>query len=119
MYADLELFFPSQFKNILSVIFWQKQKEKNIKLLEALISGKEDPSINKIDKYFAYYIKPKNFHGPGSDELKYDKSFEQNCIVLAQYSNKPVKDCTTKEYFALIDHFNKLLKEQRRGQKVK
>ncbi len=83
-------------------------------MLESIISGKEDPSIKKIDDYFAYYIKPKNFYGRQSAELKYDKSFEQNCIVLAQYSNKQVKDSTTKEYFALIDHWNKIVKENRR-----
>jgi len=99
------------------LVFWQKQKEKNIKLLNALITGEEDPSVAKIDEYFALYVKPKNFYGSGSEELKYDKSFEQNCIVLSQYSNKSVKDCTVREYFTLIDHFNKILKEQRRNQK--
>ena len=84
--------------------------------MECIVSGKPDPSIEKIDEYFGTMIKPKNFYGPGNVELRYDKSFEQNCIVLSQYSNKPVKYCTTKEYFALLDHWNKLIKE-RRGEK--
>ena len=100
----------------MSLQFWIKQKEKNIKQLEVLISGKEDPTIEQIDKYFALYIKPKNFHGAGSAELKYDKSFEQNCILLSEYSNKSVKDSTVKEYFALLDYYNKLIKEQQRNQ---
>ncbi len=104
---------------MLSLQFWIKQKEKNVKLLKSIISGKEDPSIDKIDQYFAMFIKPKNFYGPQSEELRYDKSFEQNCIVLSQYANKAVKNSTTKEYFALLNHHNSIIKEQRRGQKVK
>ena len=117
MYADLETYFPAQFQNVLSLQFWMKQKEKNIKQLEAIISGKPDPTIEKIDNYFAYYIKPKNFYGSGSEELKHDRSFEQNCIVLSKYANKDVKACTTKEYFSLLNHHNNLIKEERRSQK--
>ena len=43
----------------------------------------------------------------GGDELKYDRDFEMNCIVLGKHSNKPVKGSTTKEYFALINYVNK------------
>jgi len=45
--------------------------------------------------------------GDQSDELKYDRDFEMNCIVLGKMSNKPVKECTVKEYFSLIRYFNK------------
>jgi len=100
-------------------VFWEKQKEKNLKQLESIISGKEDPSIEKIDEYFGSMIKPKNFYGPQNEELRHDKSFEKNCILLAQYSNTDVKICTTKEYFALIEHHNNIIKAHRREKKGK
>jgi len=34
-----------------------------------------------------------------------------NCIVLSKHANKPVKQCTTKEYFALIKYVNKQSKK--------
>ena len=52
-------------------------------------------------------MKIKNFMGAGNEELKYDKDFEMNCIVLGKHSNKPVKDSTVKEYFSLIKYFDK------------
>jgi len=64
-------------------------------------------------------IKPKNFYGRENYELRYDKSFEKNCIILASYSNKDVKKCTTKEYFALLEHHNKQIKSQRREKSKK
>ena len=60
-------------------------------------------------------IKPKNFIGAGNEELRYDKSFEKNCVILGQYYNKPVKECTTREYFTLLDYYNNMLKDQQRA----
>ena len=47
-------------------------------------------------------MKIKNFYGKDSEELKYDKDFEMNCIFLSQYTNKSVKESTAKEYFSLM-----------------
>jgi len=99
---------------VLDNIFWAKQKEKNIRLLQELIDGKPSKTED-IDKYFAGMIRPKNFIGNNNEELRYDKSFEKNCIILGQYYNKPVKECTTREYFTLLDYYNNLLKEQQRA----
>ena len=110
------MYFPAQFKNVLDNVFWSKQKEKYIKLLQELIDG-VDHGADDIDRYFASMIRPKNFIGRENEELRYDKSFEKNCIILGQYYNKPVKECTTREYFTLLDYYNNLLKEQRRAEK--
>ncbi len=82
----------------------------------AIIEDRE-PDTERIDNYFASQIKPKTFYGRRNEELLYEKSFEQNCILLAQYSNESVKDSTTKEYFALIDYYNKMAREQPRNKK--
>lgn len=83
-----------------------------------MIDGKPS-GVSEIDKYFASMIKPKNFVGTNNEELRYDKSFEKNCVLLGQYYNKPVKECTTREYFTLLEYYNQLLKEQRRPEKKK
>lgn len=51
-------------------------------------------------------IQPKSFSGKENSELKYDIDFEENCIILSALANKPVKELTTKEYFALLKHHN-------------
>ena len=60
-------------------------------------------------------MKIKNFHGRESEELRYDKGFEENCILLASHSNKAIKDHTVREYFALIRYVNNQNKKQRAG----
>ena len=51
-------------------------------------------------------IKPKKLTGKYTDEIRYEHSFETNCIVLSQFINQPVKTLSTKEYFALIGYYN-------------
>jgi hypothetical protein len=70
--------------------------------------------INAADRYFAMLIQPKSFSGKNNAELKYDKDFEKNCILLSSMANKPVKELTTKEYFALIQYYNDSLRHGRK-----
>ena len=81
------------------------QKQKIINTLTGIIEGKDyEEENNKIDSRVARTIKVKNFYGRESDELKYDKDFELNCIVLSKHANKPIKECTVREYFSLIKY---------------
>jgi len=84
-------------------------KSRTLKILASIIDPSIDPEpeINASDKYFASLIRPKTFTGKDTAELRYDRSFEQNCITLSQFINKPVKDVSTREYFSLIEHYNK------------
>ena len=61
----------------------------------------------KIDMSIVRTMKIKDFMGRQNDELKYDRDFEMNCIVLGKHSVRPVKECTVKEYFSLIKYFDK------------
>ena len=73
--------------------------------LKAIIDGEDyDEDIEKIDASTRRSMKIKNFYGANSDELKYDKDFELNCILLASHVNQPVKSLTAKEYFELLKY---------------
>ena len=81
-----------------------------INTLQGIIDGTSYEEQNeKIDRTIARTMRVKNFQG--NEELKYDNDFEMNCIVLSKHANKPVKQCTTKEYFALIKYVNKQSKK--------
>jgi hypothetical protein len=115
IYGDLEMFFPALFNNVLSVAFWTKMKDRSIKICTAIIEGREvEDEISAANKYFATLISPKRFSGSDNEELKYDKFFEKNCIMLAGLANQPVKSLTTKEYFSLITYYNDKVKDGRR-----
>ena len=115
IYGDLELFFPALFNNVLSTAFWTKMKERSIKVCNAIIEGREiDDEMSAADRYFSTLISPKRFSGSDNEELRYDKYFEKNCIMLSSLANQPVKSLTTKEYFSLITYYNDKVKDGRR-----
>jgi hypothetical protein len=115
IYSDLELLFPALFNNVLSIAFWTKMKERSIKVCQAIIEGRDiDEDMKAADRYFATLISPKRFSGNDNEELKYDKYFEKNCIMLANMVNQPVKHLSTKEYFSLITYFNEKVRENGR-----
>lgn len=104
VYGELELYFPDLFHNVLSTAFWSKMREKAMKQCDNVISGIEE-DLSAADRYFSSLVMPKSFM-EGKEELRYDKDFEKNCILLTSLSNQPVKRMSTKEYFALITYYN-------------
>jgi len=83
-------------------------KNRSLKILESIIDGVDnDSKIAEYDKYFASLVNPKVFTGRQGVELRYDRGFEQNCITLSKYTNAAVKDVSVREYFSLLQHFNK------------
>ena len=51
-------------------------------------------------------------------ELKFDKDFEKNCIILNGYSNEPIEKVTVRRYFTLLEHYNETNKRGRAKNKV-
>lgn len=101
------MYFPEMFHNVLNTAYWSKMKEQTMKMCDQIITGKSfENEIEAANRYYSMLIKPKSFSGKDNAELRYDKDFEKNCILLSSLANKPVKECTTKEYFALIQHHN-------------
>ena len=112
--VQLQISFPDYFKNGIATAFWQTYKKRLLKELDGLLGADVAHDIKEIERYMATFIEPKEFIGPASYELKYDADFEKNCIVLSEYTNKPVKVLTTKEYFSLLQYHNQLLKERQK-----
>jgi hypothetical protein len=115
--SQLEVCFPTTFKNGLNTAFWQTMKKRVLKELDGLMGVDVSKELREIDRYMAQFIEPKEFIGETSYELKYDSDFEKNCIILSEYVNKPVKNLTTKEYFTLLNYHNKRIKESERKRK--
>jgi len=77
-------------------------------VLQGIIDEEDYSEKNdKIDAGIARTTRVKRFTGKDSAELKYDRDFEMNCIVLGKHSTRPVKQASVKEYFTLIRYFNK------------
>jgi len=84
-------------------------KQKTLKELDAILDPTLDirEDMNSAQRYFASLINPHSFTGDDNYELTYDRDFETNCIVLAEFTRQPVKTLTVKEYFSLVQYYNR------------
>ncbi len=97
--------------------FWQKQKQKILNDLEMMIDDVDLTEENRvINGYFANQLKPKNVMG--DEEIRFEKAFETNCILLSEYTNKQVKELSTKEYFTLLAFRNEKIRHGRQSNKT-
>lgn len=72
-------------------------------------------ALEEADKKIINMIKVSDM---AQQELKYDKDFEKNCIILNQFSSEPVERATVRKYFTLLEHYNDSIKHGRAKNKI-
>jgi hypothetical protein len=110
----LEEYFPAQFKNPGSIRGWVAYKDMLLKQAELLLNPSEEAeeAFSAANMKMISLVKSSNI---AEKELKYDKDFEKNCIVLSQFVNEPVKEISVREYFSLLEHYNDINKKHGRA----
>lgn len=113
----MEEYFPDQFRSPLTIRGWVNYKDMLLKKIEALLdpSDETEKNLDDANNRLVQMVKPGDL---ADKELKYDKDFEKNCIMLAQFTNESVKKISVREYFALLEHYNEINKHGRAKNKV-
>lgn len=74
-------------------------------MIDSVLEDKDySEEIKKHERYFVSQIKPKEFMGGASVELKIERDFEKLCIVLEKHTTRNVKKLTVREFYALLSH---------------
>lgn len=101
----MESYFPEQFKSPSSLRGWVNYKERLIRELDNLIDPTEE-SKKALDDVTARLVNMIKTSDVAKDELRYDKEFEKNCIILSAHSNEPVERVSVRRYFTLLEYYN-------------
>jgi len=110
----LEYYFPTQFKNPSTTRGWIAFKDRLLKEIENALSPSEETQkeLDKATQRMVAMIKKNDLI---AEELKYDKDFEKNCIILSGFINEPVEKISVRKYFTLIEHYNEVNKKHGRA----
>lgn len=102
---ELEMYFPGEFSNAKEKGAYDKIKNRTLLILESIISDIDNSeAINTIDaSLFSTYI-PKVFYGSESVEIKYDKQFENACLLISQKMNCNAKKMTVMQFYNALDN---------------
>lgn len=60
-----------------------------------------------IEQSMVRQIKPLNFLGKNSAEIKYERDYEELCIKLQTFTPKDIRKISVKEFYALLDYAKK------------
>lgn len=117
---ELRLYFPRIFDDAALKEYFDQLKERTVILLRTIIAGEATETdakrIDEITVELITYFNPQSFSGADSVEIRYDKQFENMCLILSQNLHVDPKRFTVLEYYNAFEY----VKEQaRKAQKQK
>lgn len=102
---ELEAYFPQEFVRAKDKEAYDKLKHRTELVLDSIINDKDNAEqIEHIDSAMLRLHKPKNFMGPTSEEIKYDKQFESTCLLISQRTNQDARKMTVMQFYSTIEN---------------
>lgn len=87
---------------------FDKVKSRILLRLEEIIKGVDNwLQIRKIDDDMFSRYRPNNFVGSESVEVKYDRQFEDSCLLISQKTNADAKRMTVLQFYNAIDNIKR------------
>lgn len=103
--SELKLYFPAIFEDSSLKEYYDKLKVRTKVVLDGIIEDKDVfEELERIDFSLLNYSKPKCFIGKESEEIKFDKQFENMCLLIGQKLNKDAKLMNVLEYYNAFDY---------------
>lgn len=102
--SELEQYFPEIFANSKEKDAYDSLKRRTLLKLDSMINGNDNISqISEIDTILFGMYKPGIFIGGDSVEIKYDKQYENACLIISQKANMNAKNMTVLQFYNALD----------------
>ena len=119
--TELRLYFPQVFADSRVKEYFDLMRERTLAVLEGIVEGKVRPDRGeKVDKLTAALItfsNPGIFSGPESEEIKFDRNFEDVCLTLSEQLHVQPKNYTVLEFYNAFDFVQRRAKELEKAKK--
>lgn len=116
--TELEAYFPEDFDSAKEKEQYDKIKQRIILQLRGIIEDRNYATeMASIDISLLKFYKPGIFTGKESFELKYDKQFENACLVIGQKSNLDAKKMTVLQFYTTLHTIQKQLEAEAKAYK--
>lgn len=118
--SELELYFPAEFSNAKEKEAYDRLRQRTLLVLDSIINGNNNAEdINNIDTYMLSLHKPKSFSGSNSVEIKYDKQFENACLLIAKKTGLDAKAMNVLQFYNAMENIKKQNEEEMKAVKRK
>lgn len=114
--TELDLYFPEDFNNAKQKEAYDRVKRRTTLVLDAIIHGSDNSSeIEQIDSFLISMHKPSSFAGSNSAEIRYDKQFENGCLLIAERVGLDAKAMTTLQFYNAMNVIKKQIENEQKS----
>lgn len=102
---ELETYFPGDFISPKEKDVYDKLRNRTLLVLDSILTSTDNSKqIEFIDMDMLNMYTPKVYAGCESVEIKYDKQFENTCLLISQKVNVDAKKMTVLQFYNAIEN---------------
>lgn len=111
---QLIAYFPADFDSAKTKEYYEKLNRRTKMVLDEIINGStHTEEINRIDELLLGMYKPREFYGKGSQEIKYNKDYEETKIMLNKELGINVDSISVMQFYIALDQIKKMNKSNK------
>ena len=118
--TELRLYFPALFADSQVKEYYDLLKKRTMAILGAIIEGRRNPGktreVEKLTTELITYSNPKTFSGADSEEIRFDRQFENLCLVLSEQLHVKPKEYSVLEFYNAFDFVQERARQAERAQ---
>lgn len=120
--AELSLYFPTlNVADSDTKEFYERLRLRTLTILRNIVSGVEIPDgtkeVDRMTTELITYTHPQTFAGAESIEIKFDRQFENLCLMLSGQLNVKPKEYTVMEFYNAFEYLKEKAKNEEKAVK--
>ena len=119
--AELMAYFPKLYEDSDAKEFFDKVRRRTLLVLKNIVAGVPVPDgtkdVDDITTELITYTHPQIFAGSDSIEIKFDRQFENLCLMLSGQLNVKPKEYTVMEFYNAFEFLKEKAKNEEKAAK--
>lgn len=108
-------YFPLVFEDSVQKNYTDLLRKRALLQITSIVKGEDKKEeIESIDKRIHSMHAPKGFMGSESEEIRFDKQFEDMCLLMAKEFGGGIKKFTTMEFYTAYERLTRQYKEMKK-----
>lgn len=118
--TELRLYFPGLFADSQIKEYFDLLKQRALAVLANIVAGVDRPEataqVEKLTTALITYSNPKTFAGAESEEIQFDRQFENLCLVLSEQLHVKPKEYSVLEFYNAFDFVQERARQAEKAQ---
>lgn len=111
---NLLLYFPTIFEDSVQKNYVDLLRKRAVLQVGEILGDNNKEKIEDVTKKIYGMQNPKGFSGAESEEIRFDKQFEDMCLLMAKEFGGGIKKYTTMEFYTAFERLTKQYNETKK-----